>query len=57
MVADPLHGHSKNVMQKTVEDVLRLVTKFIIPHALEFYRTAENDSSNGDRLKNLQAGF
>lgn len=52
MIADPKNGSRKEVEQKTVEGVRRLIIDFILPHALEFYRTAES-STNGDRLKKL----
>ena len=37
MIADPKGG--KQVAQKTIEDVRRLIVDFILPHALEFYRS------------------
>jgi hypothetical protein len=52
MVADPKNGSRKEVGRETVEGVRRLIVDFILPHALEFYRTAES-STNGDRLKKL----
>ena len=29
------------------------MTGFIVPHAMEFYRTAESSGSHGDRLRKL----
>ena len=52
-VADPKNGSKKQaVLQKTVEDARRLIVDFLLPHALEFYRSAE-DNSGGERLKKL----
>jgi Protein of unknown function (DUF3987) len=50
MAADPVGGALYAIEQDTVENVRRLVVDFILPHAFEFYRTAE---SNGDRLKKI----
>jgi hypothetical protein len=52
MIADPKNGSRKEIGQETAEGVRRLIVDFILPHALEFYRTAES-SANGDRLKKL----
>jgi hypothetical protein len=52
MVADPLEGRAHQVSRETVEDVWRLVLDFILPHAFEFYRTAET-VTDGDRLQRL----
>jgi hypothetical protein len=41
MAADPRGGAAERVNQATVHNVYRLIAEFIIPHALEFYRTAE----------------
>jgi hypothetical protein len=52
MAADPDGGASQPVEQATVENARRLIVDFILPHAFEFYRTAES-LTNGDRLKKL----
>jgi hypothetical protein len=50
MAADPEHGATYGIEHATIENVSRLVSNFILPHAFEFYRSGE---SNGDRLKKL----
>jgi hypothetical protein len=50
MAADPEGGTAKPVGQNTMENVRKLVIDFILPHAFEFYRSAES-IINGDRLK------
>jgi Protein of unknown function (DUF3987) len=50
MAADPAHSALDEIEQSTVENVRRLVVDFLLPHAFEFYRSAE---SGGDRLKKL----
>jgi Protein of unknown function (DUF3987) len=40
------------VQKATAENVRRLMTEFILPHGLQFYRTAESAIS-GDRLRKL----
>ena len=52
VVADPAKCHEE-IGVRTVEDVSRLMTGFIVPHAMEFYRTAESSGSHGDRLRKL----
>jgi hypothetical protein len=52
MVADPLEGRMHPVPRETVEDVRRLVLDFILPHAFEFYRSAET-VTDGDRLQRI----
>jgi len=41
-----------SVSAETVESVDRLIRDFILPHAFEFYRTAET-ITNGDRLQRI----
>jgi hypothetical protein len=52
MAADPENGQTYSVNEKTVENVSRLIHSFIIPHAHEFYRTAES-TTDGDRLRKI----
>jgi hypothetical protein len=52
MIADPKNGATSAVVPATVESVRRLVMKFIVPHALVFYRAAESAAA-GDRLKRI----
>jgi hypothetical protein len=52
LASDPSAGARRQVEQATVEGVKRLVNEFILPHAFEFYRSAES-TTNGDRLKKL----
>jgi Protein of unknown function (DUF3987) len=40
------------VYRQTVEDVMKLVLDFILPHAREFYRTADT-VTDGDRIKRI----
>jgi hypothetical protein len=51
MAADPEHGHLHAINESTVLSVRRLID-FIIPHALEFYRTAES-TTDGERLRKI----
>ena len=53
LVADPAEARFVAVTSTTVERVKRLVTEFIIPHAMEFYRSVSAASPNGDHLRKL----
>ncbi len=48
----PETAQNRPINSNTLQNVKRLVADFIIPHALEFYRTAEG-ASNGDRLQRV----
>jgi hypothetical protein len=50
MANDPARSALDYIEHSTVENVRRLVVDFLLPHAFEFYRSAE---SGGDRLKRL----
>jgi hypothetical protein len=52
LISDPPENRLHPVSKKTAEDVSRLVIEFILPHAFEFYRTAET-VTDGDRLQRL----
>lgn len=52
MVAAPAEGGFRRVTRKTWESVDRLVRDFILPHAFEFYRSAET-VTDGDRLQRI----
>jgi hypothetical protein len=52
MARDPHHGPSSPVPAGVVEAVRRLVVDFVLPHAFEFYRTAET-VTDGDRVQRL----
>jgi hypothetical protein len=52
MAHDPQQGAADAISGQTVKNVHRLVVDFILPHAFEFYRTAESET-NGDRLQKL----
>ena len=53
LVADPAEARFVAVTSTTVERVKRLVTEFIISHAMEFYRSVSAASPNGDHLRKL----
>ena len=52
MAAEPEIGGGRTIEQKTIEHVRDVVVDFILPHAFEFYRTAEG-LTNGERLRKL----
>ena len=52
LIPDPDENRLHPVSRKTAENVSRLVIEFILPHAFEFYRTAET-VTDGDRLQRL----
>jgi hypothetical protein len=52
MAHDPNEGGLHAVEADIVKNVRRLVLDFILPHAFEFYRTAES-VTDGDRLRKL----
>jgi hypothetical protein len=52
LIRDPQREWLHCVSRQTVEAVHRLVVDFILPHAFEFYRTAET-VTDGDRLQRL----
>ena len=52
MAAHPEYGGTHRVELETIEAVRRIVLHFILPHAFEFYRSAETQTG-GDRLKRL----
>jgi hypothetical protein len=52
MAADPETGGGRPIEQKTIGHVRDVVVDFILPHAFEFYRTAEG-LTNGERLRKL----
>jgi hypothetical protein len=52
MAADPERGQTYAISETTVESVRRLVLDFVVPHAHEFYRTAES-TTDSDRLRKL----
>jgi hypothetical protein len=52
MIADPAQGRVRQVSKKTLEDTGHLVRDFLLPHAFEFYRTAEA-VTDGDRLQKI----
>ena len=52
MADDPNGGAYERVRVNIVERVARIVREFILPHAFEFYRSAET-VTDGDRLKRL----
>ncbi|MCC3243753.1 DUF3987 domain-containing protein [Methylocystis sp. WRRC1] len=52
MARDPARNAALPVGLGTVEDAAALVLQFLVPHAFEFYRTAES-ASNGDRLARI----
>jgi len=52
MAADPDAGGGRDIEQETVKHVRDIVVDFVLPHALEFYRSSEG-LTNGDRLKRL----
>jgi hypothetical protein len=52
MAADPEHGQTYAVGETTADGVHKLILDFIVPHAHEFYRTAES-ATDGDRLRKL----
>ena len=52
MAADPQANVGRNIDAETVSHVRNIMLNFILPHAFEFYRTAES-TTNGDRLKRL----
>jgi hypothetical protein len=49
---DPEEARMRQVSRQTAENVRRLVMDFILPHAFEFYRTAET-VTEGDRLQRI----
>jgi hypothetical protein len=50
--SDPDENRLHPIPKRTAEDVSRLVIKFILPHAFEFYRTVGTET-DGDRLQRL----
>ncbi len=50
MAENPEFGGMKRVEVETIEAVERITVNFILPHAFEFYRSAET-TTDGDRLK------
>jgi hypothetical protein len=52
MAADPEGNAGRDIEWITATHVRDLVLGFLLPHALEFYRTAEG-ATNGDRLRKL----
>jgi Protein of unknown function (DUF3987) len=52
MAADPQANVARDIDATTVSHVRDIVLNFILPHAFEFYRTAES-TTNSDRLKPL----
>ena len=52
MAEQPDFGGTVRVEVETIEAVHRIVVDFILPHAFEFYRSAET-TTDGDRLKRL----
>ena len=52
MAADPKANVARDINAATASHVRDIVHDFILPHAFEFYRTAEN-TTNSDRLKPL----
>jgi hypothetical protein len=52
MAHDPNEGGLHAVEADIVKNVQRLILDFILPHAFEFYRTAES-ITDGDRLRKL----
>jgi Protein of unknown function (DUF3987)/Bifunctional DNA primase/polymerase, N-terminal len=52
ITADPNRALGYQVATSVIEDITRLVFDFIIPHAFEFYRTADR-AGGGDRLQRV----
>ena len=52
LIAGPHHGSTRPVEATTVLNAARLVEDFILPHAFEFYRTADS-VTDGDRLQQV----
>ena len=52
LAEDPHEQRLHPVSRRVVENVQRLVIDFLLPHAIEFYRTAET-VTDGDRLQRL----
>jgi hypothetical protein len=52
MAADPQANVARDIDASTASRVRNIVLNFILPHAFEFYRTAEG-TTNSDRLKRL----
>lgn len=52
MLCDPSHGSALPLSAKHVSNAARLLDEFILPHAFEFYRTADS-VTDGDRLQKL----
>jgi hypothetical protein len=52
LMPDPWEQRLHQVSRQTAADVRRLVLQFILPHAYEFYRTAES-VTDGDRLQRI----
>jgi hypothetical protein len=52
LAEDPDEQRLHAVSRKTAEDVRKVVLDFVIPHAMEFYRTADS-FTDGDRLKSI----
>jgi hypothetical protein len=52
ITADPNRGLGYQVPASVIEDITRLVFDFIVPHAFEFYRTADR-AGGGDRLQRV----
>jgi hypothetical protein len=51
MLDEPLHGGAYPVALHHVQRAARLVEEFLLPHAMEFYRMAENGRPDSDRLR------
>lgn len=52
MIGDPRRAAFQEVTAGTVEKAHAVVRDFVLPHALEFYRTSEA-TTNGDRLQRI----
>lgn len=52
LIAEPESGGARPVEAATVVKAARLVEEFILPHAFEFYRTADS-VTDGDRLQQV----
>lgn len=52
LVEDPEHAREKPVERRTLLTARRLMLEFFIPHALEFYRGAD-DKTSGDVLRSV----
>lgn len=52
MIGEPLYGGTLPVEEKAILNAARLIEEFVLPHAFEFYRTAES-ATDGDRLQKV----